>query len=266
MVKIIAVGDPHGNLEKIKKIPFNGVDLILVTGDLGNSSIARKFFMKNVKRKEKGKSEILIDEKLLIKEIKERVRSSVAVIRHMARFAPVFIVYGNIDYNNEDTYEFMKKHNVKIPFLTKELKKIKGVRVINNKVARFRKLRIGGLEYFSDVSWVKEFRPENYKENLLKAKLSSIEAELRLELFGKVDILLSHQSPYSVLDEVRARFAPVSWQGKHAGSRTILNYIKKYKPKFVFCGHIHEAMGQEKVGKTTVVNVGSEGGYGIVEI
>ena len=78
-----------------------------------------------------------------------------------------------------------------------------------------------------------------------------------LEKFGNVDILVCHQPPYGVLDTVSGRYgAPKKWWGKHAGSKVILNYIRKYKPRYVFCGHIHEAKGHVKIGKTEVYNLG----------
>jgi len=76
---------------------------------------------------------------------------------------------------------------------------------------------------------------------------------------------LCHQPPYGVLDKVTARFAPPAWRGKHAGSKSILKYIKAKQPKYVFCGHIHEGKGMQRVGKTEVYNLGC-GGYKIIEV
>ena len=36
-MKVLVVGDPHGQIDKIKKIPMKGIELILLTGDLGFS-------------------------------------------------------------------------------------------------------------------------------------------------------------------------------------------------------------------------------------
>lgn len=45
-----------------------------------------------------------------------------------------------------------------------------------------------------------------------------------------------------------------------AGSKSITEAIKKFKPKFLLHGHIHEASGmEEKIGNTRVINVGKEG-------
>ncbi len=49
-MKICVIGDPHGNLEKIKKIPLKNVDLIILTGDLGDSSSSKKLFFGSFKR------------------------------------------------------------------------------------------------------------------------------------------------------------------------------------------------------------------------
>ncbi|MBI2672765.1 hypothetical protein HYX19_00745 [Candidatus Woesearchaeota archaeon] len=59
--------------------------------------------------------------------------------------------------------------------------------------------------------------------------------------------------------------APRHWHGKHAGSRLILDYIKRKQPKYSFCGHIHEAEGKKMIGKTQVYNLGVCG-YKIVEL
>ena len=82
------------------------------------------------------------------------------------------------------------------------------------------------------------------------------EAKKALDSFGKIDILMCHQPPNGVLDIVKNPRAPKHWRGKHAGSKTILRYIKKFKPEYVLCGHIHEGHGEDKIGKSNVYNLG----------
>ena len=44
------------------------------------------------------------------------------------------------------------------------------------------------------------------------------------------------------------------------GSRGIRKAVEQFKPDILICSHIHEASGiEEKLGKTKVINVGSEG-------
>ena len=44
------------------------------------------------------------------------------------------------------------------------------------------------------------------------------------------------------------------------GSEGIRKAVKKFKPDILICSHIHEAAGiEEKLGKTKIINVGTEG-------
>ena len=60
--------------------------------------------------------------------------------------------------------------------------------------------------------------------------------------------------------------APVMHGGeqafKPAGSTAVLEAIQKYQPLLVLTGHIHEARGTVQIGRTFVVNPGSEYGEG----
>ena len=55
-MNITIVGDPHGNVKKLKSygLKKENIDLILVTGDLGSASIARKMAFTNIDRRKKG--------------------------------------------------------------------------------------------------------------------------------------------------------------------------------------------------------------------
>jgi putative phosphoesterase len=53
--------------------------------------------------------------------------------------------------------------------------------------------------------------------------------------------------------------------GKHVGSTAVREFVEKRQPDLVLCGHIHEARGIDKLGKTTIVNCGPAGrGYYVV--
>src|SRR3989344_6011937 len=208
-MKILVVGDPHGKLGKIKKLDLKEIVMSLITGDLGESDSARKFYFGNLERKRKGLPELEETQKL-IKEIwNSSYVSSMAVIKYPAKFAPVYTMMGNV--TSKDAYA---RADEKI---------------------------------------------------IQKAKKETEKARRVLRKFGKVDVLICHQPPYGILDKVNSLFAPKNWNGGHAGSKVILDYIKKYQPEYVFCGHIHEGKGMKKIGKTKVYNVGHEGDYVLVE-
>ncbi|MDO8529010.1 MAG: metallophosphoesterase [Nanoarchaeota archaeon] len=260
-MKILVIGDPHGDLEKIKQIPIKGVDLILLTGDIGKADFARKRFFENVERKKQGLKELKYDGKASKIAYKEISDSTLNVLKYLSKFSPIYSILGNVGNNMVKDYEVKKdeeKYKIKLPYLGREIKKIKEFHLTINRLRKINELRIGFLEYFSDVSWVKEFKPKDYKKSMKRAKKETEKAKKILKRFGKIDILICHQPPYGVLDKVGAP-APMHWRGKHAGSKAVLDYIKKYQPRYVFCGHIHEGEGKVKIGKTQVYNLGVAG-------
>jgi Icc-related predicted phosphoesterase len=65
---------------------------------------------------------------------------------------------------------------------------------------------------------------------------------------GKL-ILVSHCPPKDTkVDRVSS--------GEHAGSISVRRFIEKTQPQLVISGHIHEAQGVGKIGKSTLVNTG----------
>jgi hypothetical protein len=47
---------------------------------------------------------------------------------------------------------------------------------------------------------------------------------------------------------------------RHAGSKSMREFLRREQPRYFFCGHIHEAAGaQEKLGETSAMNVGKKG-------
>ncbi len=263
-MRFLIIGDPHGEIKKLRKIPLNDVDLILLTGDLGSSDLMRKMAFNNVEREKRGIPKKEYSPKQKKKAFMEAYNSSLNIVRYLAKFAPVLIIYGSVEKSNQETKEISKEIGLKLPLLTNNLNKIKNVKVINNKKISFKGLIIGGLAYFIDTNWIKDFRPEEYKKEMKNAKKDTEKAKRILKWFGRVDILLHHQPPYKYLDKVTAEFAPKHWRGKHAGSKVILDYIKRKQPSYTFCGHIHEGEGKKKIGKTIVYNLGV-GGYKIIK-
>ena len=120
-MRILAIGDPHGNMGKIRKIPKRGIDLILLTGDLGKVDLLRKISFENVERKKKGLKEKKMTRKIDKQISKEVYNSSMKVVRYLSKFAPVYTIYGNV--------EPLKIRRKKIggPDLTRSLKKMKEV-------------------------------------------------------------------------------------------------------------------------------------------
>ncbi len=63
-------------------------------------------------------------------------------------------------------------------------------------------------------------------------------------------ILLTHLPPYGTVVDTAS-------SGKHIGSRAVREIIEMYEPALHLCGHCHEGVGEEKLGKTLCINVGA---------
>lgn len=68
--------------------------------------------------------------------------------------------------------------------------------------------------------------------------------------------LVVHFPPHgSALDRVGAFHL-----GRHAGSRTLREWVERAQPVHLFCGHIHECAGRsDRIGRTECRNVGKAG-------
>ncbi len=65
-------------------------------------------------------------------------------------------------------------------------------------------------------------------------------------------IMVTHVHPSGTLMEKFTSLFP--------GSSGVRKAVEKFQPDFLLCSHVHEAEGiEEKIGKTTVINVGRQG-------
>ena len=254
------MGDPHG--VKVPKSKIGKVDAVLITGDIGKADLARAYFFKKIKNYyyEPSKKE----ERDAFMEVHN---SSMDVLKHYSDIAPVYFVFGNVEQHDFEVRKLAQRIGYKLPLFVEKVKKMNSVGIINNRFVNLGGFRVGGLEYFVDTSWVREFKPDDYSKKLKKARRESEKVKKVLNWFGnRIDVLLCHQPPYGVLDKVNFPGVPDNWKGKHAGSKVILDYLKKYQLKYVCCGHIHEGEGKARVGKTEVYNLGSSGNFRILDI
>lgn len=93
-----------------------------------------------------------------------------------------------------------------------------------------------------------EFSEEFYRENL--KQFLPLPKDL-------LTIFISHNPPFeTACDRLK--------NGKHVGSKAVLEFIQDYQPDFCICGHIHESRAKDKIGKTKVYNLGdfASGYYG----
>ena len=76
-----------------------------------------------------------------------------------------------------------------------------------------------------------------------------------------VRIFCPHSPPHgTACDRLRS--------GEHVGSPALRALVEREQPHLLLCGHIHEARGEDELGRTRVVNPGpvAAGHYALVEI
>ncbi|MEN8190324.1 MAG: metallophosphoesterase [Thermodesulfobacteriota bacterium] len=72
-------------------------------------------------------------------------------------------------------------------------------------------------------------------------------------------ILVAHTPPHNCsLDQIGP--------GQHVGSTSVRRFIERFQPPLCITGHIHEASGEERIGKTLVINPGMIQHHGWVEV
>ncbi|WP_440956021.1 metallophosphoesterase [Methanosarcina sp. Mfa9] len=113
---------------------------------------------------------------------------------------------------------------------------------LHGKAKQIGKIRFIGLGGSNPTPFNTPFEiPEEEIESTLEGMVCSAEAAGNC---GKV-VLLTHAPPQGTCDEIPCG---------HVGSTAIRKFLERVD--LIVCGHIHEAKGMEKVGRTTVVNPG----------
>ncbi len=76
------------------------------------------------------------------------------------------------------------------------------------------------------------------------------ESLLRLAEGEKNLVLLTHLPPLGTrLD--------LAGSGTHVGSKAVKQVVEEKQPVLHLCGHVHEAFGEQRIGKTTSINIGA---------
>ena len=108
--------------------------------------------------------------------------------------------------------------------------------------------------------------PSEHPESRLYEWMAAGLAEIREGSFntyreaeGPRLVLVSHTPP---IDTACDRLT----NGVAVGSTAVREFIEEYQPDLCLCGHIHESRGEDRIGRTQVINPGTlgAGGYVIV--
>ncbi len=71
----------------------------------------------------------------------------------------------------------------------------------------------------------------------------------KLKNTARFVVLVTHIPPYGTKVDL-------AWNGTHIGSFELRKFVEEHQPDVVLCGHVHEARGTDKIGKTLLCNPG----------
>lgn len=232
-MRILVIGDPHGilpnNLDTIVK--KNNIELIVCVGDYAFTP--EKPW---IKESWKGISQNFVN------------NSYKKVVDKLCSYGlPVLTLRGNMWMGERKRYA------------DKILRKNKN---LINKFTGKSKIQNQNFIFFDviyeDSTMMNGDSKKDFFKNRVKSNNSRENKLNNLLRENPNSILIAHNPPYGFVDK--------AYTGKHVGSKILLSAIKKYKPKLVLCGHIHEAKGTANIGKTPIYNLGWHGDYAVFDV
>ncbi|MFA5174111.1 MAG: metallophosphoesterase [Candidatus Pacearchaeota archaeon] len=266
-MRILVIGDFHGKFpEKLKKIAKK-VDIIVSLGDYTPFTLRKEFFKycygKDVELWEAvGKSRY---KKVITNDFKKGEN----ILKKLNELSvPVVSVLGNIDYPLADDVNDIKRIKGKkswkwdedrTKYLQRAIKKYKNIQYIDYNAFIFRGIVFIGARGHSHPGRVKSSGFRKHKKILDK---------LFYKYRKKKIIFVSHVVPNNTkLDKIRDKKAHKWARGKHFGSKLMRRIVDKWHPILNLSGHFHENIGEDRLGKTLIVNPGAavEGKAAIID-
>lgn len=267
-MKILVIGDFHGNFPKKLEREAKRVELVVSVGDFFHWGMKKQFF-KYCYKTGCNLWDVLGKKKFREKMVMDLKKGEKTVIKKLNYLGPLVIsVVGNYDHANlNDQYPSKwRKTNwrwINQDFLDNIIRKYKNIRRFEYSYVKFGGLIFIGAYGHSSPGKVKS---KSFKRH--KSKLDKLFKKFRKENKEGRVIFVFHNMPYNCrLDKIRDKEAPKEVYGEHYGSKLIRRVIEQHKPVLGIGGHFHENQGKCKIGKTTVINGGAacEGKAAIIE-
>ena len=268
-MKILAVGDFQGLFPRKLQRAINKeeFDLIVGVGDYGGISDWRPWVMQNLRDSKAGKPYLTAEEYFGKKGLKRLVKRDNMAAMHVLQ---------TLDFGNGDdgwyTYKFSKGLPPSIKGNRKILNRLINFRDITYSSAKLKGINFVGFGGYMDIDayFDKKIFPDAKKNGLRMHRRTKSRNNFlkRLKNIGNKNgkILVLHYPPKGAFNIIRDK-KDNPMNGKSAGIGFFTEAIKKYKPKLVLCGHMHEYQGFKRVGNTIVVNPGDaeKGKYAIID-
>jgi len=145
---------------------------------------------------------------------------------------PLYFVCGNHDhYEEQEEYctEPLKFENFVLKTRAQKMDVCFGGTDLDERIEKVGHLLIGGLEGSVVYNWGEH----QYTENQMRRKILKMMPAMYLNsLFSGryLDVLITHAPPFGIHDKKDIA---------HRGFKALLNFIKRYHPKYLLHGHTH---------------------------
>ncbi len=186
---------------------------------------------------------------------------------------PGVFVFGNGD---DDWYSYpfngprqkIKKSRLKV---IRGLKNVKEITYSKRKLNGVNFVGFGGYmdidAYFDKKNWKEAKDKKSFGARVKRRERSKRKLFAMLKKTKGEKIFVLHYPPKDVFDIIRDK-KDNPMNGKSAGIGFFAEAIRKYRPRLVLCGHMHEYQGMKKLHGVPVVNPGDaeKGKAAIIEI
>ena len=277
-MKILVIGDFHGEFPKWipNLVKEENVDLVISLGDYPPFHY-RKLWFKHCYNKDIELWEVIGKKKykeLIMKDLK-MAENSLRGLNNLS--VPVYTVLGNIDWpSTDDISDFessdnkSKKNNMpsydRKDKLSKRMGKYKNIKRFDYKALRFRDYVFIGMRGHSIPGKVKSkaYRKHRKILNNLFKKFRKENREGKIIFVShnianntKLDRLSVKAIKFALKSAGKDYNKKIKESKRHYGSKLARRVINTYQPLLSFGGHIHEAWGKDKIGKTILINPGA---------
>ena len=179
-----------------------------------------------------------------------------------------WLVFAEDKLKDKDIQLLLQLGNDDEEFLAGVIKELESskVRYVENKIEPLKEgYELASLGYANITPWK---CPRDVEEPILEGMLTKLMSQV--QSFEKT-ILNTHCPPYNTNIDLAPKlvdFKPVITSGgvvmEHVGCKSVRNIIERYQPLIGLHGHIHESRGVDKIGRTLVLNPGSDYNVGVL--
>lgn len=278
-MKILAIGDFHGKFPKkfeqiIKK---EKIDCVISVGDHSGVEEWVPYVLEFFKRLKKNGERLSAEEYFGKEGYKKLLKKDVAAgkfvlskLNEIGKNIPTIFIFGNGD---DDWYRYpfdrrVGSDKMRLNFVKRQ-KNLININYRTHKVLGYRFLGFGGYMDTDNMLKKKSYESKKTNEGRKKRRARS---EIRLNKMLKnikkneKSIFVFHYPPRGVFDVIKDR--KNVFNGENTGISIFIDAIKKKKPIFALCGHMHEYQGMKKLHGVPIINPGdaAEGKCAVIEV